>query len=336
MTIKEISKMVGVSPATVSLALNNKEGVSEETKKIIWHIANKYGYVKKGVMKKNILFIKYIGNGAAIEHNGDFVARIIDAIESAVSNLNYNLVIKNIEAGYFDKEIHSVNFDDFEGIILLGTELEDHEGKLISNINIPVVAVDHMFEDYDVDSVVMDNYGGIFTAVKYLYDLGHREIGYIDSNIQFSNFNQRRLGYFRALDKLNLTYKTSYIKIVAPNLEGAYNTMLTQLEKNQPLPTAFIAANDTIAIGTIKALKEKDINVPEEISIIGFDDIPFGKILDKPLTTMQVDKEQIGYLAVSVLHNKINKVSQGHIKTLTRTNLIERESTLPPATTMER
>lgn len=327
MTIKEISELAGVSQSTVSLALNHKPGVGEETKKLIWTIANQYGYSKKNATKKSILFIKYIGNGAAIEHNGDFVAKIVDAIEYWGSELSYNLIIKNIQVGQFKKEIQNIYFKEYDGVILLGTELEEYEGEFIIQIPIPVIAVDHMFEDYDIDSVVMDNYGGIFSAMKYLYQLGHRQIGYIDSCIKFSNFNQRKEGYFRGLKKLGLEAKPSYLKEVSPNLEGAYKDMTSQMRLDEKLPTAFVAANDTIAIGVIKALRERDIQVPEEISVIGFDDIPFCKVLDKRLTTMCVDKEQIGQIAVNLLHNKINNELAGCIKIITRTQLIEREST---------
>ena len=199
-TIKEIAEKAGVSKATVSLALNNKGAVSEKTRELIWDIANSNGYNKKSyTIKKNILFIKYIGNGAAIEHNGDFVARVVDAIEFASRELKYSLTIKNIEVGEFEREIKYIDFDSFEGVIILATELEADKGEIIRTIPVPTIAVDNMFEDHDVDCVVMDNYGGIFSAVRYLYELGHRDIGYIDSHIRFPNFEQRSIGYERAI-----------------------------------------------------------------------------------------------------------------------------------------
>lgn len=327
-TIKEIAELAGVSKATVSLTLNNKGAVGEKTRQLIWDIANENGYSKKNfVMKKNLLFVKYIGNGAAIEHNGDFIARIVDAIEFASREYSYSLTMKNVEVGELEKEIKNINFDDFAGMIILATEVDARKGDIIKEIPIPVIAVDNMFEDYDIDSVVMDNHGGIFTAVKYLYELGHREIGYIDSGIRFSNFDLRTEGYKRALKKLGLKENQDHIKYVQPNLEGAYCGMKSEIEKDKIMPTAFVAANDTIAIGAMKALKEYGFKIPDEISIIGFDDIPFGRVLDKSLTTMNVDKEQLGMLAVKFLHHKIlNPNDKGCTKTITRTKLIQRET----------
>ena len=106
--------------------------------------------------------------------------------------------------------------------------------------------------------------------------------------------------------------------------------MIKAIKESNELPTAFVAANDTIAIGAIKALKEAGYEIPRRISVIGFDDIPFGRVLEKSLTTMQVDKERIGELAVKALHDKINHYQEGCIKLVTRTKLIVRESTCKP------
>ena len=327
MTIKDIAELAGVSQSTVSLALNNKTGVGEETRKLIMNIATQYGYNKKSVpIKRNILFIKYIDNGAAIEQNGDFIARIIDAIELAASNVGYNLIMKNIQAVDLENEIREISFEDFAGVVWLATEIRTNHVELLTNISIPVVAVDNMLENHDIDSVVMDNYGGIFTITKYLYELGHREIGYIDSTVRFSNFDQRTEGYLRAIKQLGIPKKEHYIKIVQPTLEGAYNDMLKELETGAELPTAFVAANDTIAIGAIKALRQKGIEMPSQMSVVGFDDIPFCMMLDKSLTTMRVHKEKLGELAVKLLDSKINNPSDECIKIIVRPKLVERES----------
>lgn len=331
MTIKEIAELAGVSQATVSLALNNKAGVGEKTKQLILEIANEYGYIKKSSHnKENILFIKYVGSGAAVNHNGDFVARIIDTIELTSSNYGYNFIMKNVQADDFDKEVVDINFEEFAGVIWLATEINRTHIQWLEKIPLPVVAVDNMLEDYDIDSVVMDNQGGIFLATKHLYDLGHREIGYIDSTVRFSNFEQRTEGFEKALKKLNLTLKDEYILQVKPTLEGAYEDTLKYIEGKKHLPTAFVAANDTIALGSIKAFRQHEIEIPEQISIIGFDDIPFCMMLDKSLSTMRVNKEKLGELAVNLLDSKIKNPSDECIKITTRPKLISRESTAQP------
>jgi len=327
MKIKEIAEIAGVSQSTVSLALNNKGAVKEETRQIILEIANKYGYNKKNnSVKKNILLIKYINSGVSIDQNGDFIARVIDAIECAASNLGYGVVIKNIIATQLDKEIEHMAFEEFSGIAFLATEANDEIVQILRKIPIPIVMVDNMFEYSNIDSVVMDNYCGIFDAVNYLYSLGHRHIGYIDSTIDFSNMIQREEGYRKALKKLEIDYEEKYVVSVSPTLEGAYQNMAEHLENGVEIPTAYVAANDTIAIGVVKAFRQYDIKIPEQVSIVGFDDIPFCVILDYPLTTMRVEKEKLGEMAIKLLDDKINTPSDIYIKILVQPKLIIRES----------
>lgn len=328
MNIKEISKIAKVSQATVSLALNNKAGVNEETRNKILEIANQYGYTKKASSpKKNILFIKYIGSGAAIEQNGDFIARVIDSIEYASRNLGYTLIIKNIMESDFQSEVKNIDYEEYAGIVFLGTEAKSEDISLLKDISVPIVAVDNIFENHDIDTVVMDNFDGIHKAVSYLVSLGHTKIGYIDSLIRFTNFDQRTEAFMKSMKAFGLD-KNPLILNVEPNLDGAYQDMLKHLRQMPgEMPTAFVGANDTILIGAAKALKASGLKIPSQISVVGFDDIPFCTMMDKPLTTVRVFKERMGELAVKLLHDKINSPSEETVKMLVTTKLIEREST---------
>ncbi len=327
MTIKKISEIAGVSQAAVSLALNNKPGVSEETRNMIIEIAHRYGYTKKSnTQNKNILFIKYVGTGAAVEQNGDFIARVIDSIEQTASTLGYNLTIKNILAAEFQTEIKTVNFEEYVGVVFLGTEATTSDVNLLQEMTSPIVVVDNMFSRDDIDAVVMDNFGGIHQGIKYLASLGHTKIGYIDSIVRFSNFNHRTEAYHKGIDEFSLETNQAVIQ-VSPNLEGAYTDMLNYLKKMKgDIPTAFMAANDTIAIGAVKAFKEFGLEIPNQVSIIGFDDIPFCTILDQALTTIRVHKERMGALAVHLLNDKIKDPSEENVKILVTTKLVERDS----------
>lgn len=327
MTIKEIAEKAGVSIATVSLALNGKSNVKEETKQVILELAKECGYNKKNMKpKKSILLVKYVNSGISIDKNGNFITELIDAIENTASRYEYNITIKNVMASDWQKDLSSINQEDFSGIIFLATEAQEDIAIGINNMDIPVVAVDNMFEYTDIDSIVMDNRGGIYDAVKYLYDLGHREIGFIDSYIKFDNILQRTEGYEKAVERLKLTFKDEYKITIGLTLESAYQDMLIQLNRGIKLPTAYVAANDTLAIGVIKALKEFGIQVPEQVSIIGFDDIPYCVGLDKPLTTMKVNRDKLGEQAIKMLIGKINENHKEGIKLIIRTQLVERES----------
>ncbi|MFV0440354.1 MAG: LacI family DNA-binding transcriptional regulator [Lachnospirales bacterium] len=338
-TIKEIAEILGISQATVSLALNDKKGVNKNTSKSVLEIAEKYGYTKRGmqVLNKNILLIKYLESGIAIEQNGDFVSRLVDAIENTASELGYNLIIKNLTDKSVSQVYDLLKGETYQGCVVLATEILEFEASFIEKIKIPVVCVDNMIEYYDIDCVVMDNRSGIFNAAKYLYEIGHRKIGYIDSTIRLSNFVQRSEGYYNALKKLGIEIDEKYVFEVYPSIKGTYSGVLKKLGDAMivdydKLPTAFIAGNDSLAIGAIKAFREKGIKIPDDMSIVGFDDIPSGQVLEKSLTTMRVDKRQIGETAMRRLDYKIKKgtAKDGAIKTLSRTKLIVRETTKEP------
>ena len=229
----------------------------------------------------------------------------------------------------FLQEIRSINLSDYNGIVFLGTEADEKDIESFADISIPIVAVDNMFENKYMDSVVMDNWGGIRQAVNYLVSMGHKNIGYIDSLIRFSNFDHRLDAYIYEMRKNNLEYSEENILKVTPNLEDSYTDVLDYLKRNKgQIPTAFIAANDTIAIGAVKAFKKYKLKIPYDVSIIGFDDIPFCSMLDKPLTTIKVFKEKMGEMAIKLLDEKINNPSDEKIKMLSMTKLVERESVL--------
>ncbi len=326
-TIKEIAQRAGVSIATVSLALNNKGNIKKETRDQILKIASEGGYSrKKTESKKNILLIKYANSGISIEKNGDFVAKIIDSIESNASENGYNINIKNISAVDWQEAIYSINQEDFSGVIFLSTEAEDSVAEQIKCMNIPVVAVDNMFEHVNINAVSIDNMGGVYEAVKYAKNMGHKNIGYIHSSVNFDNINQRKESFQKSMKLFNLNYKDEYMIEVMPTLDGAYEDMLRILNSKKELPSLYVAANDTIAIGIIKALKEYNIVVPRDISVIGFDDIPFCTMMDSPLTTMKVNKRCMGEKAMQLLLQNIDFPEQDNIKILIRPKLIERES----------
>jgi len=326
-TLKEIASLAGVSIATVSLALNNKGNIKKETRETILEIARKGGYIKrKQDSKKNILLIKYVSSGISIEKNGDFISKIIDSIETTASENEYNINIKNILACDWHESIYQINQEEFSGVIFLSTEAEENLGEQIKSINIPVVAVDNMFETADLNAVSIDNGGGIYDAVKYVKNKGHKDIGYINSSIKFTNIIKRKEGYKSALSLLGLKYDPANTIEVMPTLDGAYEDMTKLLKKGIKLPSVYIAGNDTLAIGVIKALKENGYSVPDHISVIGFDDIPFCTMMDSPLTTMSVNKKSLGERAVRLLVQSIEGINEDTVKILIRPKLVERDS----------
>jgi len=180
------------------------------------------------------------------------------------------------------------------------------------------------------DTVLINNEQGTFNAVTHLYELGHRHIGLIsteDDRAGCNNFRMRTEAFKKSICYYNLEYADHSRCNVVSTLEGSYQGMKEYLALGNDLPTAFFAENDILAVGAIRALKEAGYRVPDDVSIIGFDDMSFCDISEPPLTTIAVPKEQYGSLAASLLIDKINNTSIGTVKIEIGTYLVERKST---------
>ena len=329
MTIRELSKLINVSPATISIVINEKKGVSEETREKVLMAMQEYNYCpqqrKKPIENKNVLVLKYYRSGVFVEENQGFIAGILDAVENRLQKENLNMVLRVYKDG-FEKFLAETDLSQYEGIILIGTEFTPDLYPLFASISIPYVVVDNVCPYTSCNSVCMNNEENVYIAINYLKECGHQSIGYIGGNVYSENFQLRKKGFMESVEKLNLNYIKEHTYMISPTMVGAYNDMLIQLDNLSTLPDCFFADNDTLALGAIKALKEKGIKIPKDVSIIGFDDIPYSAVSSPALTTVHVQRNQIGKLAVEKLlkMKKDRKIKSA--KTLITGNLIVRDS----------
>ncbi|WP_313128130.1 LacI family DNA-binding transcriptional regulator [Anaerocolumna sp.] len=329
MNIREIAKIAGVSPAAVSLVINNKKGVGEETRKHILSILEEYNYTlpkKINRTPKHILFIKYIKNGMIVEENTGFISSIMDSIDNDCRSQGYSLSII-ISENNLENTLSHINYSNYQGLILLGTELESCTYPLLEKIPIPFLVIDNIMPNFNCNCVVMANKEIVYQAVSYLASLGHKDIAYFRSNMSIQNFAERSESFYESCKKLNLNFNPTNEFLLTPTLLGAYNSMKAYLEKGAKLPSCAFADNDTIAIGAIKALKEYHYKIPRDISIIGFDDIHFSAINSPSLTTMNVPKKLIGSTALKHLLNSIEDPTGNSIKSHIGATLVVRHST---------
>lgn len=329
MTIRELSKLINVSPATISIVINEKKGVSEETREKVLMAMQEYNYCpqqrKKPIENKNVLVLKYYRSGVFVEENQGFIAGILDAVENRLQKENLNMVLRVYKEG-FEKFLAETDLSLYEGIILIGTEFTPDLYPLFASISIPYVVVDNVCPYTSCNSVCMNNEENVYIAINYLKECGHQSIGYIGGNVYSENFQLRKKGFMESVERLNLNYIKEHTYMISPTMVGAYNDMLIQLDNISTLPDCFFADNDTLALGAIKALKEKGIKIPKDVSIIGFDDIPYSAVSSPALTTVHVQRNQIGKLAVEKLlkMKKDRKIKSA--KTLITGNLIVRDS----------
>ncbi|KPG68782.1 LacI family DNA-binding transcriptional regulator [Enterococcus sp. RIT-PI-f] len=329
--ISDIARQAGVSSGTVSNAINNRKGISEQKRQAILKIARDMGYFDQREIKKTenqkIKFVVMNKQGNVV---GDtpFFSELIRGIEMECSTLGYELVISHITLASNEDPLETIRPEAADGLLLLGTELEKKDLEAFRSISVPLVILDTIFNTQDFDFVAINNRDSAYEIVEKMIDKGHRDIGIINSTFQINNFRERKQGFLQAIQEHDLIHYEETEALVEPTLEGSYQDMKVYLESmiahDRQLPTAFFAVNDNIAIGAMKAIKETQSS--ENVTIVGFDDIPLAEFCSPPLTTVKVDKVYLGRQAVRRLFEKITTEDTNHVKMLVGTTIVERES----------
>ena len=329
MNLREIANRVGVSAATVSLVRNHKKGVGDAKRKEIAQLLTENGYsiaqtdADERSVNRSIRFLKYATHAKLVNANPGFVSTIIDAIESECRKNRYELVIANVSS--VDELRKQVMESQSSGFLLLGTELADSDIDILDEIEKPIVIVDNDVARLNCPAITMNNKAAIFGAVKHLCDLGHRQIGFLSNRLPSSNCEARRIAYIEAMQHAGLPER---IYPVNMTMDGAHDSIHAMLEQGVQFPPAIIANNDSIAVGTISAFNEAGLRVPQDISVVGFDDIPFAKAFSPSLTTVSVPCAEIGEHSVDMLIRRMHNPTAIPAKEYYGTRLIVRGSTI--------
>ncbi|MDR0951984.1 MAG: LacI family DNA-binding transcriptional regulator [Oscillospiraceae bacterium] len=337
MTVRDIARIAGVSPSTVSIVLNNRAGVSDQTRKRVLELLDEYGYSsnRRGAtvakINGNICFLKYNDSGLIPEKNDNFISEIIDTVEVESRKLGYNLILTTVTSDTLEDTLKLVRSSQTMGVIFLGTCLHEKESRLLTNLNVPLVVIDNYLPSFNMNCVVMNNAEIVRQAVNYLYKIGHRKIGYVRSKVRINNFNERFAGFLGALDSHKLELIPDHLFSVLPGVSDSYEDMKAILDTHPELPGALVCDNDAIAIGAMRALKDAGLSVPEDISVMGFDDIVSASLIDTPLTTMRVHRVDIGKWAVKLLIDTIFNPHPNSVKIQTSGTLKVRSSTCQPS-----
>lgn len=311
-TAKMIAEQLGVSQAAVSIALNGKSGVSAETRAQILAYAEKMGYnaaklAAVRAQRKRLCFVFYVNRLVSIAENTTFSSFVLKGAEAAASAMDYSISVRYFRAGEpFADQLNS-QLSDIDGIILLGTDITDGSVREVRNFldriyPVPVVIIDS-YENFGIaDCICNDNFGGAKQAVEYLIGRGCRDVGYLRSKHRIDNFCQREAGVRAALREAGMHLNT--VVDTEVSFDDAYNGIERYISMSDNIPDAFFAENDVIAAAAIRAFNAHNIKVPEQVSLIGFDDLPICELTAPYLTTVHSFKEQLGEAAVKILSMK--------------------------------
>ncbi len=331
--IRDIAERAGVSPATVSNALNGKAGVGEKKQKQILSIAREMGYAvdkSSGLSKEYIRLVIFKRHGLVVMDT-QFFAEMIENITREARQNGFELLITHIhmekDEDYLE-QIHEICSEDCAGVLLLATEMFEEDVRLFNKSRAPLLVLDSLFRHEALNCVVINNYEAGYMATQRLIAMGHTRIEHVTASVRFNNMRYRRKGYEAAMSKNHLPLPENYLWQVTPTVEGAYRDMLDLLDKRkEPLPTAFFVANDVMAVGCVRALKDKGYQLPADVSIIGMDDLEICQVSNPPLSSVRVYREDISRIAVQRLVSMMDPTSPRSIQKIeVSVMLMERQS----------
>lgn len=332
-TIKEVAEAAHVSTATVSLALNNSKRISPETHNKVLRVAKKLNYHPSRQARAlvtnttgNIGFVLTQNHFLKTEH---FYTKIFLGSTFQAQNQDYYVLINVIDPEFSseDQLPRFVLEKNIDGIILTG-KVPDLFLKLLSKHKIPIVFIDYIPNEGNYPTVIIDNVQGGMLATEHLIRLGHTDIAFIGSEIEHPSISGRLLGYKTALAKHNIYINDRLILTDNSEIKkvNGYNAGEKLFSTNQNFSAVF-CCNDTMALGLIDYLREKKHSMINELSIIGFDDIESDIINTPSLSTIRVNKIELGVEAVKLLVNAIKGEGFTKKKVVFPVELIKREST---------
>lgn len=332
--MKDVARIAGVSIQTVSAIINHKPGITQPTRDRVLSAIEKLGYhpysVARSLRTRQTHSIALVVSDIA----NPFYATVASAIEEFAHGAGYGLMLHNThnDIARETKYIQTISERWIDGAIIVSTRNEVVGLSELSSARIPVVAINHTPASYEGPSVTTDNVLAGRIAAEYLVSLGHKHISHIGGPVRLYLSHERETGFFEVLQENGLK------PIICPenagewDCESGYRSMRHLLECCETRPTAVFAANDRLAIGAMRAIRQAGLQIPRDISVIGMDDIEYSAFVSPPLTTVGQPIVKMALTAVELLIKLLSGENPQNTRIILAPELIIRESTcLPPS-----
>ncbi|HEX4208255.1 MAG TPA: LacI family DNA-binding transcriptional regulator [Ktedonobacteraceae bacterium] len=331
-TLRDIAEAASVSVGTVSLVLNEKKGIASATRQRVLNAAHLLGYelaVRRS--STNQATINIIIERLPVAPTSDpFNKAILLGIDAVARREHYRVMFEFVSPTDA-LTVSRWKQDATAGLIILGGgDLRSQWVQAAVESHLPVIMVDHFIPDLELPTIVPDNFAGAYAATQYLLDMGHERIGFIRGPSKYWTLGERQAGYMLAIQRTELGFDPQLVPPrVSHGEEKGFGEMQLLLDLPNP-PTAVFAVSDKTAIGAYRAAALRGLAIPEDISIVGFDDIEEAQVLQPPLTSVQVSGETMGRVAAERLLSLIEIPEQdtalSAIKWTIPTRLIKRGS----------
>lgn len=327
-TIKDIARIAGVSHTTVSRALNNNPIIKKETREKIQAIAEELNYVpnpnaRNLVMQKSYtigLFFSSIDAGTS----SSFLVDVLKAVNHVLDD-QYNVVVRGIDS---IKDLDAIVSQRFDGIIVMSQSDEDNQFIYhVKQMKIPLVVLNRPIEDPTISNVIDNDRLGVKEAIDYAISLGHRKIAIIEGQKGFRSALERKEGYLDSLKANQLTINPDYMKQGDYSIESGFSKMNELIDlPEHSRPTLVFCSNDDMAMGAINACYQRNIRIPNDISLLGFDNLVFSRYTTPPLTTVGRPIYEISTKGTELLLHLIEHPDTSAEQIVVNTEFIKRET----------
>lgn len=331
-TIKDVARKAGLSLSTVSLVLNRRNNVSEETRNKVLKVIEELNYHPhrgaKGLASKLSGNIGFILTEDHFTQAEPFYTKIFLGTELEARKHDYYVLLTTVahtvkESSEIPRFLLEQNVD---GVIIAG-RIGFSWIEYVLRQKLPIVLIDYDVDRYNLSSVIMDNKQGSRLVVEHLHRGGHTKIGFVGGDMKHPSIAARYAAYCDAMKLLNLPINEAWIQIEEQDtgIPNGYTAMKKILQRPDR-PTAIFAVNDAMAIGCIQCLKESRLKVPDDVAVVGFDNVEAGLYVEPRLTTVNVHREQLGQLALQRMVEIIKESRAAVTKTLVPVELVVRDS----------
>lgn len=330
-TIRDVAKRANLSISTVSHVINNSRAVSDESRQKVEAAMAELGY-KPNTLARNLRRQQTQSIGMLVpDSSNPFFAEIARGIEDASFEQNHSVILCNTE-GDLAKQATYTNVliqNQVAGIVFVAAGISTELVEDLQWRRVPLVVVDREVPDVAVSTVLTNHYQGGRLATQHLIDLGHRRIACISAGSELAPSSDRVTGYQDVLRENGLAVDENLIVWGDFQYESGYRAANELLDLAEP-PTAVFACNDLMAVGCISAATARGRRIPEDLSVVGFDDVQLASFTNPPLTTVAQPKREIGALAVAILMARMQDLDAPPTLERLDTHLVIRNSTAVP------
>jgi DNA-binding LacI/PurR family transcriptional regulator len=332
-TLKEVAKKANVSITTVSRVINDPEKVNSETRERVREAMEALNFQpnrvaqrlrgNKGRSRLLGLIIPDIQN--------QFYSSIVRGIEDMSYGKDYAIILCNTDENPEKEKFYLdvLKSESVDGIILPPIRQNGNLIRELLEAKIPVICFDRKLSSESIDTVIVDNEMGGYMAASHLLEAGHKKIAVITSSLQFTSFEDRLRGYENALVDSGIEINENLIKKGDHRKSETGKQLALELLDQDPKPTAIFVLNNQMALGAIEAINERKLKIPDDISIVGFDDIQWARVISPSITVIRQPAYEMGRRIAELFFQKVKDPEREPVQIILQPKLIVRQSTAP-------